>query len=512
MTLLKPNERRFAEAVSAFSFLNPFWRDRYVHRLRESLELGKTLALEGTREFAGDLYHAHPEMAEVIEYAARLLSALVVRKNWHKASETEFQLYHDLVSLVSYYRFRERFQATILRTENFPNESIAIEYYEDFKKQWHRYWDVQNGVHPSPYECHHAFACLFLIRRAFHHIYEYIWGDSPAIQSLRAHIWQSIFTHDFRRFGLLLYDRMEDVTTLVSGPSGSGKELVARAIGMSRYIAFDPRLKKFTEEVGGAFHPVNISALSPTIVESELFGHAKGAFTGADNPHDGWFQLCKPGHSVFLDEISELSPSIQVKLLRVLQSREFQRLGETKLRKFSGKLIVASNRDFGEEIDQGRFREDLYYRICSDVITTPSLKDQLQTDPTQLKSFAERIAAKHLGTVEAAAIVADDTFSWVESNLGLDYEWPGNFRELEQCVWNVLIRKEYFPLRKTPPSSHNDLLEMIRLGQATAEEVTVYYCRRVYEKTKNYAATARVVKLDQRTVKSYVTKSKRFED
>src|SRR5262249_54292501 len=154
-----------------------------------------------------------------------------------------------------------------------------------------------------------------------------------------------------------------DITTLITGPSGTGKDLVAEAIGLSRYIPFDPKRQCFEEDFGGAFHPVNLAALPSELIESELFGHCKGSFTGAVQDRAGWLEICKGTHSVFLDEIGDLAPALQVKLLRVLQNRTFQRVGETTIRRFEGKVIAATNRDLGLEVQAGRFRRDLYYRL-----------------------------------------------------------------------------------------------------------------------------------------------------
>ena len=187
-----------------------------------------------------------------------------------------------------------------------------------------------------------------------------------------------------RRCRRSLYSRMGDFTTLISGPSGTGKELVARAIGLSRFIPFDPVAQRFADDLAGSFHALNLSALSSTLIESELFGHRRGTFTGTVGDRIGWLEVCRPLGAVFLDEIGELEPGIQVKLLRVLQTRTFQRLGETTDRTFHGKLIAATNQDLASKIEDGSFREDFYYRLCSDIITTPSLREQLDDSPQDL--------------------------------------------------------------------------------------------------------------------------------
>ncbi|MEE9179870.1 MAG: sigma 54-interacting transcriptional regulator, partial [Vicinamibacteria bacterium] len=341
------------------------------------------------------------------------------------------------------------------------------------------------------------------IRRAFHHTFNHIVGASHPAARLRAAVWQSIFTHDFRRYRRALFSRMGDVTTLVTGPSGTGKELVARAIGLSRYLPFDPSSGGFASDTADAFLPLNLSALSPTLIESELFGHRKGAFTGALQDRSGWLEVCPPLGTVFLDEIGELDGSIQVKLLRVLQTREFQRLGETTSRKFHGKIIAATNRDLAQDMKAGRFREDLYYRLCSDLIVTPSLREQLADSPEELTNLVLFIAQRIAGPEEAEAL-AGEVELWIEGHLGRDYPWPGNVRELEQCVRNILIRNEYRAPRTPATDPRHGLVEALSAGELTADELLTRYCTLVYAQTGNYQETARRLALDRRTVKSKI--------
>jgi DNA-binding NtrC family response regulator len=315
-------------------------------------------------------------------------------------------------------------------------------------------------------------------------------------------VWQSTFTHDVRRYFRALYDRMGDYTTLITGESGTGKELVARAVGMSRYIPFDPKSRTFAGDFAGSFHALNLSALSPTLIESELFGHRRGAFTGALEDRAGWLEVCPPTGTVFLDEIGELDPVIQVKLLRVLQTRTFQRLGDTRTRHFQGKIIAATNRDLAAEMAAGRFRQDFYYRLCSDMIRTPSLREQLADSPGELRSLVLFVARRLAGA--EAEPVAEEVVRWVSKHLGDGYAWPGNFRELEQCVRNVLIRHEYRPPQTSPATPAAALAAELAEGRITAEQLVRRYCAIVYQSTRNYEETARRLGLDRRTVKSKV--------
>ena len=195
---------------------------------------------------------------------------------------------------------------------------------------------------------------------------------------------------------------------------------------------------------------MNLSALSPTLIESELFGHKKGAFTGAITDRRGWLETAGPQGTVFLDEIGDLDLAIQVKLLRVLQSGSFSRVGETRQLKFTGKFVAATNRDLSQEMASHRFREDLYYRLCADMIHTPTLREQMADRPADLQDLAEFIARRLLSDLpDEAHALAQETVEWIEAHLGTDYPWPGNIRELEQCVRNVMIRKSYTPANQT---------------------------------------------------------------
>jgi DNA-binding NtrC family response regulator len=235
-----------------------------------------------------------------------------------------------------------------------------------------------------------------------------------------------------------------------------------------------------------------------------LFGHAKGSFTGAVADRAGWLEQCKPLGTVFMDEIGELDPSIQAKMLRVVQSRTFARVGETQARQFHGKLVTATNRDLAEDMRTGRFREDLYYRLCSDLITTTPLREQLADAPEDLHNLVLFVAERVAG--DEAEQLAQEVERWIETRLGRDYPWPGNIRELEQCVRNCLVRGEYHPAR--PQVAISDRAKAwlgdAERGTLTADELISHYCRWVYRQAGTYEQTAERLGLDRRTVKRRV--------
>jgi transcriptional regulator with GAF, ATPase, and Fis domain len=324
---------------------------------------------------------------------------------------------------------------------------------------------------------------------------------------LRAAIWQSICTHNLGRYRRGLYAHMGDFATLITGPSGTGKELVARALAMSRYIPYEPKRGGFGHDFAHGFFPLNLAALSPTLIESELFGHRRGAFTGALADRAGWMEVCPSTGAVFLDEIGEVETGIQVKLLRVLQSRTFQPLGSTVSLQFEGKIIAATNRNLPAEIRAGRFREDFYYRLCSDQVVTVSLREQLDDAPSDLLTMTRHIAQRMLGAEEAESFTKE-ALAWINKNLGDHYTWPGNFRELEQCLRNLVLRGEYRPTGSLARSATDDWNAIIESGALTAEQLLRRYTQIVYSQSGTVEETARRLDLDRRTVKARLAQAK----
>lgn len=490
-------ERAFARAVSRINYSNPFLPER-IEAEREAL--GPSYSDQGpvwSLEAEGDERSNLTALRSRIEgLAARLRESLI---RGAAASEEDRELYEDLVLYLLYDRYRGRLHELVDRRSRKPDR-VAL--YGAFLKDALHFLALPGRPEPRPGELAHLFACFFQIRRAFHYIHAHIIGSSLTAARLRGEVWRSIFTHDIRRYRRFLYARMGEIATLITGPSGSGKELVARAVGLSRYLAFDPESQRFAGDLQESFFAVNLSALSPSLIESELFGHRRGSFTGALEDRAGWLESCPTHGSVFLDEIGELDGRIQVKLLRMLQTREFQRIGETEPRSFAGKLIAATNRDLDEEMSGKRFRQDFYYRLCSDLITTHSLSAQLRESPGDLSTLLLFVARRVAG--DEAQPLAREVEAWIDAHLGRDYAWPGNFRELEQCVRNILIRREYRPSRATAASPVEELTRSVAAGSLSADDLLRRYVTMVYARTGNYQETARRLLLDRRTVQSRI--------
>jgi PAS domain S-box-containing protein len=233
--------------------------------------------------------------------------------------------------------------------------------------------------------------------------FEEIIGGSTALRNVLAKVGQAAPT---------------DSTVLVLGETGTGKELVARAVHNLSRRKDRPLIK------------LNCSALPTGLVESELFGHEKGAFTGATERRTGRFELAEGG-TIFLDEVGELPPEAQAKLLRVLQEREFERVGGSKTIRVDVRVIAATNRDLTHAVASGKFREDLYYRLNVFPVALPPLRDRTEDIPLLVHYFVARYAAK---VGRAINSVPKDAMQRL-----MDYRWPGNVRELENVVERAVI-------------------------------------------------------------------------
>jgi two-component system NtrC family response regulator len=234
-----------------------------------------------------------------------------------------------------------------------------------------------------------------------------------------------------------------DATVLVRGESGTGKELVARAIHFNSLRANGPLVT------------LNCAALPEQLLESELFGHEKGAFTGAVAQRKGRFETADEG-SIFLDEIGDLSPALQVKLLRVLQERQFERLGSSRTLTVDVRVIAATNKDLESAMRAGTFREDLYYRLNVVTIQIPPLRDRREDIPLLLDHFLRKFAEKNRRNVTGLTAAARDAL--------LKYEYPGNVRELENIAERavLLCRGQVIDLEDLPAT--------VRPGQRSAAD------------------------------------------
>lgn len=281
-------------------------------------------------------------------------------------------------------------------------------------------------------------------------------------------------------------------TVLLQGESGTGKELIARAIHTN-----GPRRDK-------PFVPVNCGALPDTLLESEMFGYEKGAFTGAAGSKVGLFESANGG-TLFLDEIGELGPSLQVKLLRVMQDQEVRRVGSTTSTKVDVRIIAATNRDLEQLVKEGKFRDDLFYRLNVVPITLPPLAERREDIPILVHHFFEKYRT---GSPHGVHGVLPKTMAFLTQ-----YRWPGNVRELENAIERAvslshgpLLTPEDLPevIRQSATTEADARISQVdQLNEAylTLEEVEKRHLTRVLKETKgNKVKAAKILGIDRRTL------------
>ena len=274
-------------------------------------------------------------------------------------------------------------------------------------------------------------------------------------------------------------------TVLISGETGTGKELIAHAI------------HNLSPRKNGPFIAVHAAALSPTLLESELFGHEKGAFTGAVERRIGRFELADGG-TLFLDEIGEIDPAVQVKLLRVLEERAFERVGGAKTLNVDVRLIAASNKDLKKLVSEGKFRDDLFYRLSVVTIALPPLRERREDIPLLVNGFLRQTATENNKDVREITQEA--------VNVLMAYDWPGNVRELRNTIEQmvVLARGERLTLRDVPAAIRGgaDLtkISVVRTGMTVEEAERQLIIQALKEMGGNRTRAAEKIGMSRRTL------------
>jgi hypothetical protein len=346
------------------------------------------------------------------------------------------------------------------------------------------------------------FALYYQLRRAFYFIHRSLAGDCESMRSFREALWNNVFTHDMRGFDTALWNRMEDFSTLLLGDTGTGKGQAAAAIGRSAFIPYLPQERRFAANFTETFIAINLSQFAENLIESELFGHRKGAFSGAIDHHQGVFERCDPHGALFLDEIGEVKIPVQIKLLQVLQERTFTPVGGRERKRFPGRVVAATNRPLDRLRAEGRFRDDFFYRLCSDVIEMPTLRQRLAESSAELVQLVRLLVARITGAEVPA--LAGQVLEQLEASVPKDYLWPGNVRELEQAVRRILLTGRYAADLRHVGEPGESLEALFSEGRLTADEMLARYCAALYQRLGSYSAVAERTALDPRTARKYV--------
>ncbi|MCA9524843.1 MAG: sigma-54-dependent Fis family transcriptional regulator [Myxococcales bacterium] len=479
-TRLTDTERAYLTQVNQAALVNPF----SAARATLDAELAAT---------SGD---DPDQLARAISRLAVRLEAIDRRlEDSDFAEESDRTLYEYGVLFEAFHKFSAEFDAHIRAQISAGATVVPLTFGRSLLA-----WLVARSIPPARAE--RFLSLFFQMHRAWYFIAEGLTGVSRPVQALRESLWNNIFTGDLGRYERLLWDRMEDFSTILLGETGTGKGAAAAAIGRSGYIPWDATRERFTESFAEAFVTLNLSQYPESLIESELFGHRKGAFTGAVDHHDGVFARCSPHGAIFLDEIGEVSIPIQIKLLRVLQERSFTPVGSHAASRFSGRVIAATHRPLDKLRAEGRFRDDFYYRLCADVIAVPALRDRIADGPADLEALVATLVRRTLG--QPSPEVAADVLAAIARDLGPAHPWPGNVRELEQCIRRVLLTGRCRDLPAPVAEAPDAAAQALAQGGLTAVELLDRYCAALYETHGTYEQVARVTGLDRRTVKKHV--------
>ena len=484
MIRLTESQRHFFTLVSKAIYANPFDRKRQDIDTRIAGLFPGTcvdhLIDETIREVSTRLSNLDPSGVPRI----------------HTMAPDDKGLVENAMVFEFFYLFRERFDALIHGQVEAGDTSLTVPFAHDA----HDFFHIR-GFSQEQF-CHYMALC-YQLRRAFLLIRDSLVGNSQAMTHLRRDLWNNVFTHDIGLYARYLINRMEDFSTLILGETGTGKGTAAIAIGRSGYIPFDPVRKAFTESFTQAFVSLNLSQYPETLLESEIFGHKKGAFTGAVEDHMGVLERCSPNGAIFLDELGEIAPHIQIKLLQVLQERQFNPVGSHVKTRFNGRVIAATNKPFADITGADGFRADFFYRLCSDIITVPPLRVRIEEDPNELTTLLDHTVTRMVGKAspEYTAMVREV----IDRQLGQHYPWPGNVRELEQCTRRVLIKKSYLLEPSDGEASLSEgLFRGIRRGELDLKGLTGRYCAILHKRHGTYQDVARITGLDRRTAKKYI--------
>jgi DNA-binding NtrC family response regulator len=479
---LNAGDREFFQWVAEAAFANPFGERR----------------LELDLQIAGAPFRDDNERAQGLERAvtARVRQLSPRRPHLREFSGADRELMRLVFLFEAYHRIFEPLDQVILAQSTNPSATIPV------PSSGPGLGFLGERGFAGAEGCR-FFGIFFQIRRAYFFIHQGLIGESRCMRRLREQLWNTVFTHDIRWYDRYLWNRMEDFSTLLLGETGAGKGAAAAAIGRSGYIPFDERKGVFMESFMRSFVALNLSQFPETLIESELFGHRKGAFTGAMEEHQGIFARCSPQGSIFLDEIGDASVPVQIKLLQVLQERTFTPVGSHDKQRFRGRVIAATHRPLETLRSQRLFRDDFFYRLCSDVILVPPLRQRLEEDANELPRLVEHLVGRMAGAEapELVALVLEVLRQRVRSG----YAWPGNVRELEQAVRRILLTRDY---AGDAPAQGRDtralLLAGLDGGQLDADALLAGYCSLLHERHGTIEEVARRTKLDRRTVKRYL--------
>jgi hypothetical protein len=411
-------------------------------------------------------------------------------------------------------RFGDRLQKII------DEDGTEVPFYDDFVRAYQDLFGHPSFGDPAlrvP-EPRHLLALYYQARRAAWFITRKIAGRSPAACRSRAAIWRAILGSDLCTYARDFYRSMDEFPVLITGETGTGKELAAECIGWSRYLPFDPGTRRFAAKYADDFHARSLCEASSELLESTLFGHKKGSFTGAVADAQGYFGMPREHGTLFLDEAGEIPLHVQPKLLRPFQKREYVPVGEARPRKMHGRLVFATHRDLQAMSAGGTFREDLYERMNGFRVHMPPLRELCAEGG--LLDYVARFVAERIDGLDQQCEKTLRAMRFLQDTKG-DYDWPRNVRELKNEVDRFLLdegAREPVASSEPPPGpaaspvapesvclSSGILGPRAKVGDIDREELLRAYVTQIYVSTGlNIAETARRTGFNRRTVPRWI--------
>jgi transcriptional regulator with PAS, ATPase and Fis domain len=495
MTTLNEKNFEFLKLISEAALANPFDDKRDA--------LDKKILKLATKH----VKNTQTEAEQIAHEAQNILRSIIPAGGINTMAITEDarRVIEDAALFSIFHRYMHHFDHHIIKQNKTSGTNLTLPFAKEILD------DLRPVARPDKIET--IVGLFFQMRRAFFFISNNVGGHSEPVRKLRARLWQSIFSHDLRLYLRALHTQMESFSTLLVGETGVGKSQAAAALGRSAFIPFDAVSSRFDANFLDIYVTANIAEYPESLIESELFGHKKGSFTGALENYSGLLGQTHAHGVLFLDEIGELSLPVQVKLLRVLQERVYNPVGSHQACRFSGRLVSATHANLGSKINAGQFRSDLYYRLASDVIEIPTLRQRLDSSPEESMKLVERILQRLIGSNEPQTV--KQVHQSVMGRVANDYPWPGNLREFEQSVRAALLHGE--SLHHVTLTSANT--PSLHFSESTvrghwdnvswsADELLGHYARHAYEKLGSFERVAQRLKLDWRTVKKWVSPSK----
>ena len=487
LVLFTENEREIFSALALLALGNPFLPLRIA---LERLILRDQFVNPGNFMSPGSSPRVtHENIALITALVGRMLPPIRDRyKAGAQPNAADRAIYLACCLYRLYDTYDTRLQTLI------DGKTCAAPFYDAYLADYEHYLGFLPKAPDLP-SAVRLFEILYQIRRAFHYIYTEVRGVSLPTALLRARIWDAIFGGPLDDYGLHQWDRRHRISTLIQGPSGTGKELVANAIARSGYVPFNVKTKKFADH-DNYYAALNLLAFSAGLLESELFGHRKGAFTGASRDKKGLLATVPRFGSVLLDEAAEIEPRMQIQLLRLLQERTFRRVGDEGHEiELHARILTATHRNPAEWMALGRLREDFFRRICMLKIVTPSLRERFDDSPAEVRELVRVVAVDLFGPQTTDALV-DQVEAWIHGHMP-HHAWTGNMREMQQCVAEVKASGAYVPEK---PDAAVALALQFHAASASLAEVDRRYAELALARLGSRAEAARILQIDVRTL------------